>query len=113
MTKAEIILRTEQYVKNNVPTSREPSEEYYKHVFGARDYATKLTELYSADAFVTEMAILLHDIGANSGPNHAAESAKIAEQYLAELAIDQRDVDLIIKCIKNHSMGSPATNLEE
>jgi len=109
----EIIQKTEEYVREHVPTKRKPDEKYFDHVFGARKYALKLAKEYHADEFIVDMAILLHDIGADAGPIHAQKSAEIAEEYLGGLNIDEKTKDEIVKCIRTHSMGIKVDSLEQ
>ena len=113
MDKGQLIRKTEQYVRDNVPTSRKPDVEYFNHVFGAQKFALLLAKEYNADNFVVEMAILLHDIGANAGPIHAEKSAEMAIVYLSSLGIDSKTQSEIVECIKRHSMGSKVETLEQ
>ena len=117
MDKKEIVKKTEEFMKENVPQSRltkEGSEEIYlKHVLGAREYSLYLAEKYNADKFVLEIAALLHDIGADKKKEHAKESAKIAKKFLSKFNLPNETIEKIIRCIERHSMGSETETIEE
>lgn len=100
-------------MKQNTPQSRKPKEEYYNHVLGCRKYALMLANKYKADKFVIEVAALLHDTGADAGPVHAQESAKIAKDFLSKLNLDKNNQKKIIACITTHSMGPAPETLEQ
>lgn len=109
----EIIQKTEKYVRENVPASRKPDERYFDHVFGARKYALRLAKEYNADEFIVDMAILMHDIGADAGPVHAQKSAEMTTEYLKNINIDEKTKAEIVKCIRTHSMGLTVDSLEQ
>ncbi|VVB60452.1 Uncharacterised protein [uncultured archaeon] len=70
MNNEKIIRETEVFVKENVPESR-PADSYIRHVFGTRNYARHLAEIYHADIFVVVTAALLHDIASDVVDMHA------------------------------------------
>lgn len=119
MKKKEIIQEAEKYFRENLPQSRikkgynPPEQGYLNHVLGCRKYALLLAKKYKADKFIVEVAALLHDIGADAGKEHAEESAKLADKFLSKLTIDNGIKNKILGCIKNHSIGSVANNIEE
>jgi len=112
MSKDELITMIEEFVKSNIPSTRE-RESYLVHVFGVRKYALMLAKLYNANELVLEVASLIHDVGAYVGPEHAEESAKIAEELLSKTELPKKIVEQIINCIKHHSLGAVADNIEE
>lgn len=113
MDKQKIIKETKEFIRRNIPESRKPKEDYFKHVFGVRKYGLKLAKIYGADKFIIEMASLLHDVGADAGKEHAEESAKISKKFLKKLDIPEEIKERILQCIKLHSMGSKTENIEE
>jgi HD superfamily phosphodiesterase len=117
MNKSEIISKTEQFMRENIPSSRLTKDgsidNYLTHVLGARDYAIKLAKIYNGDLFVVEIASLLHDVGANAGKVHASKSANIAKVFLNKFNLNVEIEEKIIKCIERHSMGSKVESIEE
>jgi len=113
MKNEDIVRETEEYVRGHVPTSRKPDEDYFNHIFGARKFAKKLAKEYKADEFIVDLAILLHDIGANAGATHAQKSAEMAQKFLETLEVDHAAIAKIVDCIKSHSMGSKVDTLEQ
>lgn len=112
--RERIVRETEAFVKSSVPKTRQPEESYLRHVFGARNYARHLAEIYHADIFAVVMAALLHDIGADAGhEKHAKESAKMAKEFLSDFNLPGKIMNKIIHCIRNHSLGSNAETPEE
>jgi|GEM_PF-1023129 len=112
--RERIIKETEAFVRCSIPKTREPEESYIRHVFGARNYARHLAEIYHADIFAVVMAALLHDIGADAGnKKHAKESAKIAKDFLEEFKLDKKTRDKILGAIKAHPLGTPAEGIEQ
>ncbi len=113
----KIILSTDQFVKDHIPSSRLNKHGspvvYFRHVLGVRKYALLLAEKYGADKFVVEMAALLHDVGADVGETHAQESARIAKKFLSTVNLDEKIKPKIISCIVTHSMGSVAETQEQ
>ncbi len=117
MDEKHMIAAAEKFMRENIPESRitkDGSEDsYLRHVLGARKYALRLAETYRADKFVIEMAVLLHDVGADAGKGHAAKSAEIAREFLSGFGISDETKGRIIRCIERHSIGSKAENIEE
>ncbi len=119
MDNKTILQEAENYFRTNLPKTRlndknnPPEKGYLKHVLGCKKYALLLAKKYNADKFIIEIASLLHDIGADAGKQHADESAKLADKFLSNLEINKETKKKILGCIKNHSMGSEAKNIEE
>jgi HD superfamily phosphohydrolase YqeK len=112
MDKQKIINESEKFMRDNIPKSRD-KEDYFRHIAGARKYSIKLSEFYHADKFICEVAAILHDVGADVGEKHAEESAIISVGFLSQYSIPEDILNKIIKCIKNHSMGSTVGSIEE
>jgi len=117
MNNREIIQESEKFFRENIPKSRVEKngsyDSYLRHVLGVRKYALQLAERYNADKFVVEVAALLHDVGADAGREHAAESARIVERFLSKFDIPNETKEKIIKCIERHSIGSKVESIEE
>ena len=112
--RERIVRETEAFVKSSVPKTRQPEEAYIRHVFGARNYARHLAEIYHADIFAVVMAALLHDIGADAGDaKHAKEGAKITKEFLEEFKLDKKTRDKILGAIKAHPLGTPVEGMEQ
>lgn len=112
INQKNIIKETEKFVKKNIPKSR-IKKSYLRHVLGARKYALILTKKYNQDRFIIEVAILLHDVGADKGEDHPKEGVKIAKEFLSKFDIPKEEIKRILNCIKNHALGTKANNLEE
>lgn len=120
MNKAQIIKESEKYMRQHIPKSRTNRASYIRHILGARKYAFQLAKKHNADKFILEVAILLHDIGADVGKDskgrklgHAKESAKITKRFLSKFKIDVKVEKEIIKGIARHSMGSKIDTIEQ
>ena len=112
--RERIVRETEAFVKCNVPKTRRPEETYIRHVFGARNYARHLAEIYQADIFAVVMAALLHDIGADAGnAKHAKESVKISKEFLEEFKLDAKTRNKIFGAIKAHTLGTSVEGMEQ
>ena len=105
MNKEQIIRDAHEFMETHVPSTR-PKEGYLSHVLGVLDFALMLAKEYNADAFILEIAALLHDTGAYVGENHCEESAKIAQEWLAKYELPKPVHDKIIACILHHSTNS-------
>ena len=117
MNKEKIIEETEKFMLNNIPKSRisknNNNKYYLNHIQGARKYAKVLAKTYNTDEFVIDMATILHDIGADTGENHAEKSAKLAKKYLTNINLEETTKEKIINCIKTHSMGAKTDTIEQ
>jgi len=112
--RERIVRETEAFVKSSVPKTRQPEEAYIRHVFGARNYARHLAEIYHSDIFAVVMAALLHDIGADAGDaKHAKEGAIISKEFLEEFKLDKKTRDKILGAIKAHPLGTPVEGMEQ
>lgn len=112
MNKERIIKESENYFRKNIPKTR-MHESYLRHVVGCKKYALQLAEKCGADKFILEVAAYLHDVGADAGETHPAESARLAKEFLLQFDIPKETLDRILFCIANHKMGAKANNIEE
>jgi len=88
-----------------------PKYGYYDywndHIKRVAHHAVKLAEKCGADAEIAELGALLHDISMPSEygdrSEHHIYSAEMAETLLAELNYPQDKIDLVQKCVFNHS----------
>lgn len=113
MDEQKVVEESEAFMRENVPKSRLPEEDYFRHVLGVRKHGLRLAELYDADKFVVEVAALLHDIAADAGSVHAVESAKIAKVFLEKFDLPNETKESILKAIERHSMGSKTETIEQ
>ncbi len=81
-----------------------PSHDY-GHVERVRRMAVYIAEKEGADLKVVEKAAELHDV-ARDMPNHAVESAKVAERILRDEGFDEEFIAKVVHCIEAHSFSS-------
>ena len=102
--------------------TRGTKEEYNlfrEHVLYVYQYVLMLSEGSGADREVLELSALLHDISMTDGSldrsRHNEYSASIAEQLLRLHSYPEEKIQLVKKCILNHSSkrASYRTTLEE
>ena len=103
-----IIKKVEQFAKRYCKTEiiksgYEDQKLWENHVQLVRRYALQLAEIEGADKFVVEVAALLHDIGKYQGrEGHAERSYELSKDFLKNLKIEDKKIELILECIKFH-----------
>lgn len=98
----ELLERTEQFVKQKL--SGEGSGHDWWHIARVRSLALYIAENEGADAFVVELAALLHDVADwkfHGGDEHAG--SKAARQWLTDLQADACTIDHVCTIIDTMS----------
>lgn len=79
------------------------------HALRCVDYCETILNDLHCNAHTIELAkvaALLHDIGCIDGkPHHAEKSACIAKKYLSKFSLSQKELDMIVQAIADHSNG--------
>lgn len=83
------------------------------HILPVVRISVELAKEFKADEQVVEIAAYLHDVTRILGDkeNHHITGAKYARDFLEKYAFDNKKIELIEKCIKNHR-GSTKNNRE-
>ncbi len=103
-----IIKEVEAFAEKFCSNDRVDAKLWSNHVRLVREYALKLAELEKCDAFVVEVAALLHDIGKYYGKEeHAERSYELSKEFLKTLKIPKYKQELILKCIRKHGKKMP------
>ena len=83
------------------------------HILPVVKISVEMAKELKADEQVVEIAAYLHDVTRILGDkeNHHITGAKYARDFLEKYAFDNKKIELIEKCIKNHR-GSTKNNRE-
>lgn len=113
LNRKEIISAIKKIVKKEL--KNESSGHDFFHCQRVVDLAVKIGRQEKADLFVLQLAGWLHDLGALQGRrNHEIRSAKKAMIILAGFGLEQRIIDKVVNCIKNHRYSTgKAETLED
>lgn len=116
MTEAEILARTEAYVRGQM--EGEGTGHDWWHVARVRRMALRLAGEEGADPFVTELAALLHDVADHKfhGGDHTA-GPRAAREWLGGLEADAATVEHVAEIIaalsyKGAGVPTPMTTPE-
>jgi uncharacterized protein len=84
-------------------------DDYNYHIFVVENLAVDLGKRFGADEEILRIAALLHDIGRiKFGPERHEETGAIeAEKILKELKLEEKTIEKIIECIKEHRHEKP------
>lgn len=78
-----------------------------QHLLVVREYVIKLADKIGGDKEIITLAAYLHDISAvedfSTLSNHAEASEKIAQSILFKYGYPQAKIDMVKRCILNHS----------
>ena len=105
LKQKEIIQKIHNFVKNESEGFAE-DDIFTNHILGVRNYAIKLTKYYEANLFVVIISAYLHDIYYLQTKDHSiheTKGAEFAKEYLKKFKIPKEEIELISKCILNHS----------
>jgi len=109
---SEIVNKVREFVLEKCEKHKKnPKWGYYDywndHIKRVVHHAVNLANQYGADAEIVELGALLHDISmpAEYGDRseHYIYSAEMAETLLTELNYPQDKLDIVRKCVYNHS----------
>ncbi len=117
----QIITELEQIVRGRLENWPEQWEGYHwpgytwEHTLRVRDLALRLADEAGADAYVVELAAVLHDIEKPIGREHAPVGAETARGLLAERPLDPDIAERVVSVIASHAGGNtpehPVENL--
>ena len=116
--RQEIIKRSDLFEEKTKGT-KEEYNLFREHIRYVHHYVILLSEGSDADREILELSALLHDISMTDGglerSRHNEYSASIAEQLLRLHSYPEEKIQLVKKCILNHSSkrASYRTTLEE
>ncbi|MBR9679168.1 MAG: HD domain-containing protein [Nanoarchaeota archaeon] len=83
----------------------------WAHLNRVRNYAVYIAEKEGADAFIVELAALMHDIAkikyGSTVKNHAKKGALMAGIILEKLDLDNNTIKKVCSCINTHSRREP------
>jgi putative nucleotidyltransferase with HDIG domain len=84
-------------------------DDYNYHISVVENLAVDLGKRFGADEEILRIAALLHDIGRiKFGPERHEETGAIeAEKILKELKLEEKTIEKIIECIKEHRHEKP------
>jgi uncharacterized protein len=113
MDKQKIIAAILKIVKKEL--GNESSGHDFFHCQRVVELALKIGQKEKADLWVLQLAGWLHDLGAAQGrKNHELRSAKKAQKILADFGIEQKTIDKVVECVKNHRYSTgKAVTLED
>jgi len=118
LVRQEIIDRSNKFEELTKGT-KEEYNIYEKHIKYVHKYVVLLSKDKDVDKEVLEIAALLHDVSMNDinldRENHNVYGASIAEDILMKYNYPKDKIDLVKKCILNHSSKRKEfrTTLEE
>jgi uncharacterized protein len=99
MNKAEIIQKTERYVREKL--EGEGSGHDWWHIHRVRNTALTLSKQEKADVFVVELAALLHDIADHKFNDGDEEiGSDTARKWLQKLSLDEPIINHICSIIR-------------
>ena len=116
--KEEVIRRSNLFEEQTKGTKNEYNM-YQKHIQYVYQYVVSLSKNKNVDREVLEISSLLHDVSMTDSSldrsKHNEYSAEIAEQLLKDYHYPDDKIELVKKCILNHSNKRAAfrTTLEE
>lgn len=96
--------------------SLDKRKEWLCHVQFVEKIALDLVDIYGGDKHIVSIAAILHDIGRDREVNqedHRETGVRIARDFLSNYNINQKDIDIILQCVKNHGAEEVPTTVEE
>jgi len=103
MNKKHIIKKTEIFVKKAL--SGEGTGHDWWHIERVRNNAKLINKSEKADGLITDLALLLHDIGDRKVINKEEDDYSIAENFLIEQKIPNKIIEQVMFIIKNMSFS--------
>jgi uncharacterized protein len=84
-------------------------DDYNYHISVVENLAVDLGKRFSADEKILRIAAILHDIGRiKFGPEKHEETGAIeAEKILKELKVEEKTIEKIVECIREHRHEKP------
>jgi uncharacterized protein len=103
MKKELILNRTENFVKKAL--AGEGTGHDWWHIERVRNNARLINKTEKADAFVVELAVLLHDVGDRKVIKQEEDDYTIAENFLMKEKVTDDIVEQVMFIIKNMSFS--------
>lgn len=113
MTDKEFIRVREIILKR---LHEDKSKELHCHIQFVVKVGMELVKKYDGDAKIIELSCLLHDIGRDhevGDEDHGDAGARIAAKLLETTTIPQKEVAVILDCIRFHNKRLPSYTLEQ
>ncbi|WP_216827739.1 HD domain-containing protein [Alkalihalobacterium elongatum] len=101
MTMEDKLKQTETYVHNEL--SGEASGHDWWHIYRVTKLAKKIANVEGADAFICEMAALLHDIADEKFNESEEAGLKKVEKWLNDIEVEQESTQHILQIIASMS----------
>lgn len=111
MKKELILNRTENFVKKAL--AGEGTGHDWWHIERVRNNARLINKTEKADAFVVELAVLLHDVGDRKVIKQEEDDYTIAESFLRKEKVTNDIVDQVMFIIKNMSFSKSLNNKKD
>lgn len=111
MKKELILKKTEAFVKKTLAS--ETTGHDWWHIERVRNNSRLINKKEKADAFVIELAVLLHDVGDRKVIKKEEDDYSIAEDFLNKNNITKEIVDEVMFIIKNMSFSKSLNNKKE
>jgi uncharacterized protein len=111
MKKELILNRTENFVKKAL--AGEGTGHDWWHIERVRNNARLINKTEKADAFVVELAVLLHDVGDRKVIKQEEDDYTIAENFLMKEKVTDDIVEQVMFIIKNMSFSKSLNNKKD
>ena len=111
MKKELILKRTENFVKKAL--AGEGTGHDWWHIERVQNNARLINKTERADAFVIELAVLLHDVGDRKVIKQEEDDYTIAESFLRKEKVTNDIVDQVMFIIKNMSFSKSLNNKKD
>lgn len=108
MDEKEIRKKTEQFTKKCL--AGEGTGHDWWHIERVRNNAHLINKTERADAFVIELAVLLHDVGDRKVIKQEEDDYTIAENFLKRQKVDEEIIEHVMYIIKNMSFSKSLNN---
>lgn len=108
MNKIQILKKTEKFVKELL--SKEGTGHDWWHIERVRNSARLINKTEKADAFIIELAVLLHDVGDRKVIKQEQDDYSIAENFLNTQKVSYDYIQKVMFIIKNMSFSKTLNN---
>lgn len=111
MNKNQIIKKTESFVKKAL--SGEGTGHDWWHIERVRNNAKLINKKEKANYFITDLALLLHDVGDRKVIKKEEDDYKIAENFLIKQKLSNEIIEEVMFIIKNMSFSKSLNKKRE
>ncbi|MBV6449892.1 MAG: putative protein YedJ [Anaerolineales bacterium] len=108
MNQQEIIQKTADYIKQEF--SNDSSGHDWRHIYRVWQTALHICEKEKADAFIVQLAALLHDLDDWKFNDSGDENPRRAQGWLDSLNLDPSTTDAVCRIIKHISFKGAAVD---